>query len=173
MSELIESMREEQRRYEDGQHRPLKSYAAVMGLYGAAVAGLVALGRVTGRRLPEAVRPLDIALMAITTHKLARMIAKDPVTSPIRAPFTRYKGVSGPSELTEEVRGTGARKAVGELLTCPFCTAQWVATGYAAGLVFAPRFTRVAGTTMTAVAAADWLQLVYKRLLIQADETSG
>src|SRR5690606_41186876 len=60
-----------------------------------------------------------------STHKLSRLLAKDPVTSPIRAPFTRYKGVSGPAELREEPRNT-----VGELLSCPFCIAQWTATGY-------------------------------------------
>jgi hypothetical protein len=58
---------------------------------------------------------------------------------------------------------------VGELISCPFCTAQWVATGYAAGLVFAPRFTRLVGTTMAAVAGSDWLQLAYARLQQQAE----
>ncbi len=51
------------------------------------------------------------------------------------------------------MRGKGIRHAVGELITCPFCTAQWVATAYAAGLVFAPHATRLAGATMTAVVA--------------------
>jgi uncharacterized protein DUF1360 len=39
--------------------------------------------------------------------------AKDPVTSPIRAPFTRCGGVSGPSEPAEEMRGTGVGHALG------------------------------------------------------------
>jgi hypothetical protein len=93
------------------------------------------------------------------------MIAKDPVTSPLRAPFTRFRGTSGPAELAEEVRGHGGpRHALGELLTCPFCLAQWLGTAYAAGLVFAPGFTRLAGATMTAVAGSDWLQLGYATL---------
>jgi hypothetical protein len=71
--------------------------------------------------------------------------------------------VSGPSELKEEPRNT-----VGELLSCPFCIAQWAATGYAIGLVFAPRFTRLAGAAMTAVAASDWLQLAYAKLMKSA-----
>ncbi|MFA1547804.1 DUF1360 domain-containing protein [Actinomadura chokoriensis] len=100
----------------------------------------------TGRRLrggPPAIGLTDLALMTITTHKVARLIAKDPVTSPLRAPFTRHSGTAGPSELAEEVRGRGVRHAVGELITCPFCTAQWVATAYAAGLVFVPQATRL------------------------------
>jgi Protein of unknown function (DUF1360) len=72
--------------------------------------------------------------------------------------------VSGPAELSEEVRGSGPRHAVGELLTCPFCLSQWVGTVYAAGMVFAPRATRFAGAALTAVAAADWLHLAYTRL---------
>jgi hypothetical protein len=72
--------------------------------------------------------------------------------------------VSGPSELAEEVRGTGAQHAVGELLAYPFCLAQWISTAYAAGLTFAPRATRLAGATVTAIAGADWLRLLYARL---------
>ncbi|MFD7922153.1 DUF1360 domain-containing protein [Streptomyces sp. NPDC059740] len=44
-------------------------------------------------------------LLAAATHKLSRLVAKDPITSPLRAPFTRYQGTSAPSELAEEVRG--------------------------------------------------------------------
>jgi hypothetical protein len=89
------------------------------------------------------------------------MPAKDAVTSPLRAPFTQYQGPSGDAELGEEVRGTGLRHSIGELVSCPFCLSVWVATGFAAGLVFAPRFTRLAATTFTAVAVSDALQLGY------------
>jgi hypothetical protein len=41
------------------------------------------------------------------------------------------------------------------------CLAQWVATGLSAGLVFAPRQTRLVNATLTAVAGADFLQHVY------------
>jgi hypothetical protein len=70
--------------------------------------------------------------LAITTHKLIRIIAKEPVTSPLRAPFARYDGLSAAGELSEEVAGHGLSHAVGELLTCPMCFAQWVATNFGA-----------------------------------------
>ena len=54
--------------------------------------------------------------------------------------------------------------AAGELITCPFCLAQWVATGLAAGLVFAPRATRLVMSTFSAVAGADFLQYAYASL---------
>jgi hypothetical protein len=44
------------------------------------------------------------------------------------------------------------------------CLAQWVASALSAGLVFAPRQTRLAMATLSAVASADFLQYVYALL---------
>ncbi len=145
--------------YRDGADRPLGGFVGTMGVYLAAV---VAGGLLSRRRgLPERVGWADLALISVATHRLSRLLAKDPVTSPLRAPFTTFDGTSGEAELKEQVRGVGARKAIGELVTCPFCLGQWVATGFAFGLVLAPRATRLAATTVTAVAVADVLQLGY------------
>jgi hypothetical protein len=167
---MTETLREIQRDYEGGEHRPLASYGRVLAVYGGAVATLMTAAKLTGRQAPNRVGVMDLVLMGIFTHRLSRTLAKDPVTSPIRAPFTRYVGVSGPAELEEEVRGSGLRHALGELVSCPFCLAQWVATGYAAGMVFTPRVTRLAGATMSAVAISDWLQLAYSRMMKAANE---
>ena len=146
--------------YAPGSDRPLGGYALLMSLYGAGVtAGAVALRR-RNRPLPE-VRPVDIVLVGVATHKLARRMSKDSVTSPLRAPFTRYEGVSGPAELKEGVRGSGLRKAVGELVSCPFCLSQWVATGFVFGLVAAPRATRWTASVFASLALADFLQFAY------------
>ena len=79
-------------------------------------------------------------LISIATHKLSRLLAKDSVTSPLRAPFTRYAEPGGAAEVNEEVRdqGSSIRHSIGELVTCPFCLAVWVATGLTGGLVLAP-----------------------------------
>ena len=160
MQSVMTAVRQEEEHYKHGEERPLRSYAAVMSAYGTAVAALAAATRLTGRR-PGRPGVFDTMLMAVGTYKLARLIAKDPVTSPLRAPFTRYEGTTGPAELAEQVRGHGVRHAVGELITCPFCMAQWVAFGFTAGLTFTPRAARLAAAMMTAVASADWLQLAY------------
>jgi uncharacterized protein DUF1360 len=153
----VRSLAEE---YAPGSDRPLGGYAALMGLYGAAVtAGAVALRR-RNRPLPD-VRPVDIVLVGVATHKLARRMSKDSVTSPLRAPFTRYEGVAGPAELQERVRGSGLRQAVGELVSCPFCLSQWVATGFVFGLLTAPRATRWAASVFASLALADFLQFAY------------
>lgn len=146
--------------YAPDSDRPLGGYAVLMGVYGVAVAaGAVGLRRRDGA-LPD-VRPVDILLTGVATHKLARRMSKDSVTSPLRAPFTRYEGVSGPAELQERVRGRGLRKAVGELVSCPFCLSQWVATGFIFGLLTAPRATRWTASVFTSLALADFLQFAY------------
>ena len=156
--------RQERRAYEGDSDRPLGSFLAIMGVYAGAVAGGSALLRARQRVLPEHVQAWDLLLISVATHKLSRLLAKDPVTSPLRAPFTTFEGTSGPAELRERVRGTGARRALGALVTCPFCLALWVATGFGFGLVAAPRVTRLAASVLTAVAAADALHLAYGAL---------
>jgi hypothetical protein len=146
--------------YSGGQ-QPLRAYAGVMGVYTAAVVGLGVLARRTGRRIPDRLSLGDVMLLSVATFRLSRLLTKDAVTSPVRAPFARYKEPGGPSEVNEEPRGSGARHAVGELLTCPFCVSQWVATGFVFGHVFAPRATRLAASTLAAVAASDALQLAF------------
>lgn len=146
--------------YAPDSDRPLGGYAALMGLYGLTVAaGAVGLRR-RNRPLPD-VRLADVVLAGVATHKLARRVTKDSVTSPLRAPFTRYEGVAGPNELQERVRGEGLRKAVGELISCPFCISQWVATGFIFGLLTAPRATRWTASVFTSLALADFLQFAY------------
>jgi len=132
-----------------------------MSAYAGAVGAAAALSRLTGRPAPERLSPYDLVQLTVATHRISRTIAKDPVTSPLRAPFTTYGGTGAAAELNEEVRGHGAQHAVGELLTCPMCLAQWVATTLTAGLVLAPRPTRLAMATFSAVAGADFLQYVY------------
>ena len=133
-------------------------------MYLAAVGGLGVLLRRRGHVLPERLSLADLALLTVATHKLSRLLAKDPVTSPLRAPFTRYAGTSGPAELQEKVRGSGFRRAVGALVTCPFCLAVWVATGFGFSMLFAPRATRFVASILTAVTGADVLHLAYGAL---------
>ena len=85
---------------------------------------------------------------------------KNTVTSPLRPPFTRFAQPSGDTELAKEVRGE-TKHAVGELISCPFSLAHWIATTFAFGLIFAPRATRLTAARMTAVAGSDFLQLAY------------
>ena len=154
--------RHQRREYANGQPRPLGGDLGAMGVYVGLVAAAATAVRASGRELPERIPLGDTVLLTVATFRLARRIAKDPVTSPIRAPLTRFEGASGHAEVAEEVREHGGVKhAVGELLTCPFCLAQWVGTAYVFGYVTAPKATRLAALTMTMVAGSDVLQFVY------------
>jgi hypothetical protein len=160
MQEIRNKIQHEQAEYSQGEDRPLTAYAGGMGVYSGLVLTLAGIARAQKRTLPSPT-PFEVLLVATATHKLARLIAKENITSALRAPFTRYEGTAGPAELHEEVRGHGVKHAVGELITCPFCLAQWTATGFTFGLIFAPRATRLVATTMAAVAGSDFLQLAY------------
>ncbi|MFG1775739.1 DUF1360 domain-containing protein [Micromonospora sp. NPDC049051] len=160
--------------YAPHEHRPLGGYLAAMGTYAGVTAGIAGLVKVTGRQVPDRPSPADVVLLGIATHKLSRLLSKDAVTSPLRAPFTRYDKPIGSGEVMEQVRdqGSSARHAIGELLSCPFCLAVWVATGLTGGLVLAPRLTRLVATALTAVAASDFLQMAYA-VAQQAAEGGG
>jgi hypothetical protein len=147
--------------YAHGQDRPLVGYTVVLGGYSALLGLLAGVGRAAGVRLPERISVQDTVLLCLATHKGSRLLAKDAVTSPLRAPFARYEEPAGEAELNESVRGSGVQHAVGELLTCPFCLAVWVSSGLTAGLVFAPRVTRMVLTALTAIGVSDALQLAY------------
>ncbi|UQU63675.1 DUF1360 domain-containing protein [Couchioplanes caeruleus] len=151
------------RQYAPHEHRPLDGYAVTMGAFGVLAGSLAVVAKATGREVPERPAVQDVVLISLATHKLSRLIAKDSITSPLRAPFTRYAEPAGSGELNEEVRdeGSSIRHSIGELVSCPFCLAVWVATGLTSGLVFAPRLTRLAATVFTAVAASDFLQMAY------------
>ena len=154
--------RRQQREYTRGEDRPLAGDLGAMGIYLGVVTAGIATVRARGADLPARIPLGDLALLTVATFRLSRRIAKDPVTSPLRAPFTTFEGASGHAEVAEEVREHGgAKHAVAELLTCPFCLAQWVATGLVFGYATAPKATRLAALTMTMVAGSDVLQFVY------------
>ena len=137
----------------------LAPYMLMTGTYAAALGAFLWRFR---DRLPDRIGAADLALMGIASHKTSRSISKDKVMSPYRAPFTEPSGEGGPGEVEESPRGTGLRHTVGELIACPFCLDQWVATGYVAGLVIAPRATRFVASVMGTVAISDFLQIGYK-----------
>lgn len=140
--------------------RPLVGYAKILAVY-----GLVSTGLAVGLRKRSAhVQSLswrNLVLYGLATEHWSRVLTKDSVTSVLRAPFTEFKGTAGEGEVNEEVVGHGTHHAIGELLTCPFCVAQWVATGLVAGSVAAPSLTTAVVSVSAAARLSDYLQLLY------------
>ena len=134
--------------------RPLVSYAAFASLFMTALAGFVAAER---GRLPSEPRWSDTARIALATHKLARLIAKDEVTTFVRAPVTVDEDATEPER-------RGFRRAAGELLTCPYCLGLWIAAGFTASTVVWPRESRFVASILAAHAGADLLHATFARL---------
>lgn len=149
---------------EPEDERQLGGHAAILGLYGIAVLVIAALSVVTGRHLPRSMSTRDLILTAVAAQKLSRTITKDAVTSPLRAAFTEHDSDGGPGEVMESPKHPeGARRSLGELLTCPFCFDVWAITALTVGRVFAPRLTGVFVDALAALTGADFLHLAYAK----------
>jgi hypothetical protein len=146
---------------EPEQRPPFRSYATMAAIFSATFAGALLAAKRQGR-LPERVSAEDVILIGTASHKLSRLVAKDKITTFLRAPFTAYEGRGAPAEVEERARGEGVRRAVGELLICPYCLGLWASGAFHAGLLFAPRATRVTASTLTALTMSDFLQIAYK-----------
>lgn len=160
--ELIEEQMKEDG-YSPGEEKPLRSYRMLMAAFSLASAAFARWFHRSGRELPDRVPAGDLALITVASHKASRLISKDRVTSGLRAPFTRFEGEGGPGEVSEQPRGEGLQRAIGELLICPYCLGMWLSAAFVAGLLVVPRFTRWTAAVFTALFGADLLQIAYKR----------
>lgn len=142
-------------------HQRIAGYLSVMSVFGTVVAATGVWARRHGRGLAASYAAGDLVLGAIATHKFSRLISKEGVTTPLRAPFTEWQGNIGSAEVNETPRPEPVRHVVGELLTCPFCLAPWIATVYVALLTLAPPVARAWAAVFGIVAGSDFLQHAY------------
>ncbi|QRO01224.1 DUF1360 domain-containing protein [Archangium violaceum] len=149
------------RGYRDEDQRPLGSYALLMTAWNLGLVGLLTLGR---RRLKHRMDLGDTVLLGVATHKLTRLLARDQVTSPLRAPFTRFESKGSAGEVNETSRGEGLRRAVGDLVSCIFCLGPWVGLGLTGLYVAKPEAARVVGSVFALTATSDFLHRGYEWL---------
>jgi hypothetical protein len=139
---------------------PLGAYATLAAIFVVGLSTL--LGTLaTERRLPREVSTRDLVLTGIATQRLARVITRDRVMQPFRAPFAEYHGPAGAGEVHQKPRGHGLRRAIGALLTCPFCAAPWIAAASLGALVLRPRVTRFVQGIFVSVTVSDFVQQLY------------
>jgi hypothetical protein len=148
----------------DHRNRPLGAYATLAGAFGAGFGSFVAWRRSEGG-LPECVSTEDIVLLGVAAHKLSRLVAKDKIASFVRAPFAEPRTTGDiPGEVEDRAKGDGLQGAVGQLVTCPHCLSMWLGAGLTAGLVVAPRETRLVAATLASVTVSDFLQAAYRNV---------
>lgn len=150
-----------------GTRPPYRAYAGIMGTFvgGLGIAGVLA--RALGRD-PRGESTLELAVLSLATFKTARTIARDGVTSFIRAPFV--DGEAGTDDVEAPVETGDLQQAIGELVTCSRCIGTWAAAGLATTQILAPRFGRLLTWSLAAAGANDFLQAGFVALTSKSNE---
>lgn len=152
----------------EGDRPPLGSRLLLSSGFAASFGAFLFARRRSGGGLPERIDARDLALLSGASFKLGRLIAKEKVAAPVRAPFTAYQGkADAPGEVDERPRGSGPQAALGELLTCPYCLGMWVISALIVGLVTAPRETRLVASILSALGVSDLLQVAYRAAVVR------
>ena len=89
------------------------------------------------------------------------------------APFATHKGSLGGSEVNCQPCGAGLQRAIGELVTCPFCMAQWTAAFFTDGLILSSRPTRLVAAASRMVALADVLNIADEAVAARLRQLRG
>lgn len=206
-------------------HLKHETYLSMLGLATLSI-GSYAFSRSSHRAFSRGVNWSDLALLGLATHKITRTAARDRVTAPIRAPFTKpfeeLDGDANPTsaqaakEQATDEQSTGAeadangsassmnapaephkpkaqsessaaalperstthadpetaehplvrtfQHSLGELLTCPYCLAPWVALALHVGYVKKRSAARAVSSVFAVVTVSDVLNRWYGRL---------
>ena len=146
---------------EVAEQPPYAAYAQIAATFVGALAAAGGLAKLLDREPPGG-SALDLVVLAGATFKAARTIARDDVTSFVRAPFVEGQAGSGKEE--EPKQTGGLEQAIGELVTCTRCVGTWAAAGLTATQILAPRFGRMLTWSLAAAAANDFLQAGFAAL---------
>jgi hypothetical protein len=140
-----------------------------MGVFAGALAAAGAASRLLGRD-PQCQSSLDLVVLSAASFKAARTLARDEVTSFLRAPFVEGEAHEGDEEPLE----TGdMHQAIGELITCSRCVGTWTAAGLATIQVLSPRFGRLLTWSLGAAGINDFLQAAFSGLSDRVNQLQG
>ncbi len=121
-----------------------ESYGTKLTLISLFLSSLAAFSSRLARRGEHlGLRPFDLLLLGLSSFRVGRMIAYEGVAAPLRDPFTEVAPDPSGTGKTVVAQGSGVRRVVGELLSCPICTGTWVAAGLVYGIQLLPVPTRV------------------------------
>jgi hypothetical protein len=154
---------------DEQERRPYGYYAGLIALYNA-MYGLFLLLYRRKRNGLDRVSGLDVALLGLSTLRMAKLVSEDEITAVIRRPLIEVDGDE------RRPKGRGLRLALGKLVLCPTCTGTWVAAFLTYALHLFPKQTRPFLAMMSASGASQFsdalLSLVYTdRDLLRDEET--
>ncbi len=106
---------------------------------------------------------LEFVLLIVATHEITNILATDRVTSVIRRPFVEVV-TDDAGKTTERPAEHGLRRALGELVTCPFCLGPWVALALFTFVAMLPVWGVIVLSLFAVVAGSDLLHHTRRRL---------
>jgi hypothetical protein len=129
------------------------AYLTLMGMF-LTLFGLVARREKRDQKAPK---PRDLALLGLATYRAGRLVAYDQVMEPLRSPFTKTEPDESGAGMAVVPQGGGARRALGELISCPVCVGTWIAAVLVYGTRLLPGPTRLLLTILAVSGVAEWL----------------
>ena len=137
------------------REEPDGAYLALAGAYAAVTAGAWLWLRQRRHTWPE---PgfFELVLLGLATARLSRLITRDKIMRPVRAPLTAAEIEAG-GELKEHAKGAGLVRAAGELVTCPRCAAVWAAGGLTLTYFASPSSARFVGLVLSSSLISDFV----------------
>jgi hypothetical protein len=138
---------------------PSRDYAMVTALFAGTLATFLFCRRRSS--LPVRIEITDLILLGLATQKLSRVATRSKVMTPFRAPFTKNPEPAGGGEVEETPRGTGLRRTIGELLTCPFCIGTWISLTLLVGFSAEEKVTRFIAGIFAIGSVSDFAQQGY------------
>jgi hypothetical protein len=139
---------------EHSRERPLGTYLLLTASFNALAWSFAALLGAK-RRAPL----YDVCLLGTATHQISTIVTTDRVTRTLRTPFVEETPSGG-----EKPKSHGPKRALGELMTCPYCMAPWIAAGMTGLYFVSPNTTRAFSTIMSVAAISTFLSRGYAAL---------
>ncbi len=138
------------------------TYSILSGIF-LSLFGAVAL-RTSRKRQEFKLRPFELVQLAFASYRLGRMVAYDKVFETYRQPVAKtIPDPTGAGDTTAP-RGTGARQALGELITCPICAGTWISAGMVYALQLFPNAARMFMAIFSAIGIAEFLDAATEAL---------
>lgn len=111
---------------------------------------------------------LELVLMILASFRLTRLVVFDKITSFIRKPFhheVEETDSNGETITYIEIKGSGLRYWIGELLSCYWCTGIWCAAILLGLLYVWPIGGEVIITLLAIAGAAGIMEAITQRFI--------